>query len=173
MPLYEYECEACGHRFEVIQKFSDSPIGSCLKCGGPVHKLLSSPAIQFKGSGWYITDYARAGQPDSTNASAKTDAGTTPADKASAGDTGESAGRRQEGVGEWAFRHLRARRGAHPPQELPGLPSAGGDRPLSADELHPGAEMGRGDQAVYGKAGHAAVETGARRSGICQFAGAH
>jgi putative FmdB family regulatory protein len=87
MPLYEYECEACGHRFEVIQKFSDSPIGSCPKCGGPVHKLLSSPAIQFKGSGWYITDYARAGQPDSTNASAKTDAGTAAADKASAGDT--------------------------------------------------------------------------------------
>ena len=62
MPLYEYQCEACEHRFEVIQKYSDAPIGTCGKCGGPVRKLLSSPAIQFKGSGWYITDYARAGK---------------------------------------------------------------------------------------------------------------
>src|SRR2546426_6218419 len=60
MPLYEYQCDACGHRFEVIhQKFSDKPIETCPKCGGVVHKLMSSPAIQFKGTGWYITDYAR------------------------------------------------------------------------------------------------------------------
>lgn len=60
MPLYEYRCEACEHQFEVIQKFSDAPIAVCPKCGnGPVVKLLSSPAFQFKGSGWYITDYAR------------------------------------------------------------------------------------------------------------------
>jgi len=59
MPLYEYECERCAHRFERIQKFSDPPVDVCPKCGGPVHKLMSSPAIQFKGSGWYITDYAR------------------------------------------------------------------------------------------------------------------
>jgi putative FmdB family regulatory protein len=62
MPLYEYQCDACAHRFEVIQKFSDPPLESCEKCGGHVRKLLSSPAIQFKGSGWYITDYARAGK---------------------------------------------------------------------------------------------------------------
>ena len=62
MPIYEYECEACGHRFEQIQKFSDPPIEICPKCGQPkVRKLLSSPAFQFKGSGWYITDYARKG----------------------------------------------------------------------------------------------------------------
>ena len=59
MPLYEYECETCGHRFEKIQKFSDPQVDTCPKCGGHVHKLMSSPAIQFKGSGWYITDYAR------------------------------------------------------------------------------------------------------------------
>ena len=60
MPLYEYECEACGQRFEKIQKFSDPPVDVCPKCGkGPVNKLISSPAIQFKGSGWYITDYAK------------------------------------------------------------------------------------------------------------------
>jgi putative FmdB family regulatory protein len=62
MPLYEYQCDACSHRFEVIQKFSDVPIETCPSCGGAVKKLLSSPAIQFKGSGWYITDYARKGQ---------------------------------------------------------------------------------------------------------------
>ena len=62
MPLYEYQCDKCAHRFEVIQKFSDAPIEVCPKCGGPVKKLLSSPAIQFKGSGWYITDYARKGK---------------------------------------------------------------------------------------------------------------
>lgn len=59
MPLYEYECESCRHRFERIQKFSDPPVDVCPSCGGAVRKLLSSPAIQFKGSGWYITDYAR------------------------------------------------------------------------------------------------------------------
>jgi putative FmdB family regulatory protein len=63
MPLYEYRCESCDHRFEVIQRFSDDPIAVCPSCSkGPVVKLLSSPAIQFKGSGWYITDYARKGK---------------------------------------------------------------------------------------------------------------
>ena len=59
MPLYEYECEACKQRFEVIQKYSDPAPDACARCGkGPVRRLLSTPAIQFKGSGWYITDYA-------------------------------------------------------------------------------------------------------------------
>jgi putative FmdB family regulatory protein len=62
MPLYEYECEACGRRFENIQKYSDPPIEVCRHCGkGPVRKLLSSPAIQFKGTGFYITDYKKSG----------------------------------------------------------------------------------------------------------------
>ncbi|MGE0463539.1 MAG: FmdB family zinc ribbon protein, partial [Vicinamibacterales bacterium] len=72
MPLYEYQCDACAHRFEVIQKFSDAPIETCPKCGGAVKKLLSSPAIQFKGSGWYITDYARAGKSDGANVASGT-----------------------------------------------------------------------------------------------------
>jgi putative FmdB family regulatory protein len=59
MPLYEYECDACGHRFEKIQKFSDPLEDKCPKCEGHVHKLMSSPAIQFKGSGFYITDYPK------------------------------------------------------------------------------------------------------------------
>ena len=65
MPLYEYQCEACDHRFERIQKFSDPLADTCPKCGkGPVRKLISSPAIQFKGSGWYITDYAKKSSSD-------------------------------------------------------------------------------------------------------------
>jgi putative FmdB family regulatory protein len=59
MPLYEYKCDACGHCFEKIQKFSDPLVDTCPKCGGVVRKLVSSPAIQFKGSGFYITDYAK------------------------------------------------------------------------------------------------------------------
>jgi putative FmdB family regulatory protein len=86
MPLYEYQCEACGHRFEVIQKFSDPPLETCPKCNGVVRKLLSSPAIQFKGSGWYITDYGRAGKTDGTapksESTASTDgSGTTGTEK--------------------------------------------------------------------------------------------
>jgi putative FmdB family regulatory protein len=70
MPLYEYQCDACGERFEVIQKFSDASVDQCRKCGkGPVHRLMSSPAIQFKGSGWYITDYAKKGSGDSSSGS--------------------------------------------------------------------------------------------------------
>ena len=60
MPLYEYECESCHKRFEKIRKFSDPPLETCTLCGaGPIRKLFSSPAIQFKGSGFYITDYAK------------------------------------------------------------------------------------------------------------------
>jgi putative FmdB family regulatory protein len=61
MPLYEYQCKKCGHRFEKIQKFSDKPITKCPECGGKVEQLLSAPAVQFKGSGWYVTDYAKKG----------------------------------------------------------------------------------------------------------------
>lgn len=58
MPIYEYECEVCHHRFEAIQKMSDKPIKKCVLCEGKVHKLLSAPGLLFKGSGWYVTDYA-------------------------------------------------------------------------------------------------------------------
>jgi putative FmdB family regulatory protein len=72
MPLYEYRCEACQRRFEVIRKFSDSELDVCKLCGkGPVHRQLSSPAIQFKGSGWYITDYSQKGK-SSSESSAST-----------------------------------------------------------------------------------------------------
>jgi putative FmdB family regulatory protein len=58
MPLYEYQCVQCGEREEVIQRLSDPPHSQCSKCGGEMKKLVSAPAIQFKGSGWYKTDYA-------------------------------------------------------------------------------------------------------------------
>jgi putative FmdB family regulatory protein len=75
MPLYEYLCDACGHRFEKIQKFSDAIVETCPKCAGRVRKLQSAPAIQFKGSGFYITDYAKKDGPTAT----KTDAGPSDA----------------------------------------------------------------------------------------------
>ena len=62
MPLYEYKCDSCGSVFEVIQKFSDEPLKVHQDCGGTLERLLSPPALRFKGTGWYITDYARASQ---------------------------------------------------------------------------------------------------------------
>ena len=59
MPLYEYECKKCHHRFERIQKFSDRHVKKCPECGGPIEQMISAPAVQFKGSGWYVTDYAK------------------------------------------------------------------------------------------------------------------
>lgn len=59
MPLYEYECSECGHLTEVLQRMSDPPLVQCPKCEGVVRKVLSAPAFQFKGTGWYVTDYAR------------------------------------------------------------------------------------------------------------------
>ena len=61
MPLYEYKCDACGDVFELIQKFSDTPLTVHDVCGGPVHRLISRSALQFKGSGWYVNDYAKSG----------------------------------------------------------------------------------------------------------------
>ena len=59
MPIYEYQCKKCHHRFERIQKFSDPHVKKCPECGGAVEQVLSAPAVQFKGSGWYVTDYAK------------------------------------------------------------------------------------------------------------------
>ena len=77
MPLYEYQCDVCEHRFEVIQKFLDAHASSCPKCSGAVTKLASSPAIQFKGTGWYVTDYAKkssGGDPSRSDTDKKKDA---------------------------------------------------------------------------------------------------
>ena len=85
MPLYEYECDACGKRFELIRKFSESELDACTLCGkGPVRRLQSSPAIQFKGTGWYITDYSSKGKAAADSSSSK-DGESKPASTSSEG----------------------------------------------------------------------------------------
>ncbi len=99
MPLYEYECVKDG-RFELIRKFSDPPVEACPTCGQPVEKLLSSPAIQFKGSGWYVTDYARKGGVDAKDSDSKSSdtkggdskSGDSKADAKSAGSKASASG---------------------------------------------------------------------------------
>ena len=59
MPLYEYQCKKCKHRFEKIQKFSDKMLTKCPVCGGPIEQMISAPAVHYKGTGWYVTDYAK------------------------------------------------------------------------------------------------------------------
>ena len=59
MPIYEYQCKKCGHKFERIQRFSDPLVKKCPECGGKVEQVISAPAVQFKGTGWYVTDYAK------------------------------------------------------------------------------------------------------------------
>jgi putative FmdB family regulatory protein len=59
MPLYEYKCKKCGHQFEKIQKYSDRMVKKCPDCGGRVEQMITAPAVQFKGTGWYVTDYAK------------------------------------------------------------------------------------------------------------------
>jgi putative FmdB family regulatory protein len=117
MPLYEYQCSACGHRFEVIQKFSDPPLEACPKCGGAVQKLQSAPAFQFKGTGWYITDYAKKD-------------GTAKKEGAAAGNDGKDA---KDGKSDTADGGARAEKSADqgadkpsPKSDLPAAPSASG-----------------------------------------------
>jgi putative FmdB family regulatory protein len=94
MPLYEYLCTACGHRFEHIQKFSDPLVSVCPTCGsGPVEKLVSSPAIQFKGAGWYVNDYAKAGKADSSATKASKDEDSSKSSEAAKTDKAESSGK--------------------------------------------------------------------------------
>jgi putative FmdB family regulatory protein len=74
MPLYEYECTECGHRTELLQRHGDPPLDRCPQCGGAVRKLFSAPSVQFKGTGWYVTDYAGKGnRPASTKSSGSGD----------------------------------------------------------------------------------------------------
>src|ERR1700694_3201509 len=78
MPLYEYECKKCHHRFERIQKFSDPHVKKCPDCGGVIEQVISAPAVQFKGSGWDVTDYAKKGAASagSSSSSSEGDSGT-------------------------------------------------------------------------------------------------
>jgi putative FmdB family regulatory protein len=92
MPNYEYRCQKCGHRFEKIQKFSDAMLKKCPECGGKIEQVISAPAVQFKGSGWYVTDYAKksATLPASgSDSAAKSDSGK---DSGSNKDSGSGSG---------------------------------------------------------------------------------
>jgi len=94
MPLYEYQCHRCDQVFEVIQKFSDAPLKIHEGCGGEVERLLSPPALQFKGTGWYVTDYGRNGSSSKSNGSEKSEKGESkdsPAKSEVKSDTGSSS----------------------------------------------------------------------------------
>ena len=90
MPLYEYACEKCGDKFEVMQKFVDEPLTTHEKCGGPVHRLISVSALQFKGSGWYVNDYAKSGASTSSSDNGST-AKSDGASKAEGGSKSDSS----------------------------------------------------------------------------------
>ena len=91
MPIYEYQCAACGHVTEAWQKFSDEPLSTCPACGGPLVKLISNCAFHLKGSGWYVSDYKSSCRPNSATPEAGKDAGDTGSEKTSAsGDTAAS-----------------------------------------------------------------------------------
>ncbi len=107
MPLYEYECKKCGHRFEKIQKFSDKMVKKCPECGGQVEQMISAPAVQFKGSGWYVTDYAKkssspassggdSGSKDKSDDKSKSDSSSKDASKDSSSKEGSKAGSSKE-----------------------------------------------------------------------------
>lgn len=92
MPLYEYECSHCHHRYEKIESFSAPEKQKCPKCGKPAHRLLAAPAIQFKGSGWYVTDYARKGSSAAASTTTKSEksgdgAGSGSSEKSAASTT--------------------------------------------------------------------------------------
>jgi putative FmdB family regulatory protein len=92
MPLYEYQCQKCGHRFERIQKFSDAMVKKCPECGGKVEQMICAPAVQFKGSGWYVTDYAKKSQGGSSKSESKSDSDGK-------GDSGKDSGSKEKDSG--------------------------------------------------------------------------
>jgi len=96
MPLYEYQCEKCGDIFEVMQKFSDEPVKAHEKCGGHVRRLLSAPALQFKGSGWYITDYAKG---SNSSSGGKSDSEASGKSEPSKSESTKSESGKSDGAG--------------------------------------------------------------------------
>ena len=139
MPLYEYQCDACGRRFELIRKFSDPPLEKCPHCGGTVRKLFSSPAIQFKGSGFYITDYAKKdqapasppGEAQSDTASKDKDTGQKSGDK---GEKSEKAEKTEKGdKGEKGEKAEKASQGDKTAAKTESAPAAPSKAPAAKD----------------------------------------
>ena len=93
MPIYEYKCQKCGHDLETLQQVSEPPLTTCPECGGELKKLLSAPAFQFKGSGWYVTDYAgkkNGGSGESESKGKDKGSGKEKGDKAASSGTSEA-----------------------------------------------------------------------------------
>jgi putative FmdB family regulatory protein len=89
VPLYEYQCKKCKHKFEKIQKFSDRPIRKCPECGSPVEKIQHAPAVQFKGTGWYVTDYGgKSDKSDKSKAEGSSDKASSEKKESTAKDDG-------------------------------------------------------------------------------------
>ena len=106
MPIYEYGCDACGKVLEVMQKFSDEPLKTCPECSGQLTKLISRTSFQFKGTGWYVTDYARKPEPkpkseaeSKTAAESKTGAESKPGAESSGSGTESGNGRKSSDAG--------------------------------------------------------------------------
>jgi putative FmdB family regulatory protein len=96
MPLYEYECKKCHHRFERIVKYSDLPMKKCPDCGGPVEQTITAPAVQFKGSGWYVTDYAKKSSATASSPNGDSKSKDEAASKRESASKEESASKREE-----------------------------------------------------------------------------
>lgn len=99
MPLYEYQCRNCGERVEALQRMSDDPLKECKTCGGELKRLMSAPAVQFKGSGWYVTDYAgkkgsesKAGAGDSSSSSGDSGSSSSGSSASDSSSSGSSSG---------------------------------------------------------------------------------
>jgi len=97
MPLYEYECKKCGHRFEKIQKFSDRMVKKCPECGGQVEQMISAPAVQFKGSGWYVTDYAKKSSSPGSSGSGDSSSGDSSSRDSSSKDSSSKDKKEEKG----------------------------------------------------------------------------
>ena len=91
MPIYEYRCQECGQEFEVIQKFSDEPLSQCKSCNGSVSKLISQTSFRLKGSGWYVTDYAKGRSGPDANGTPKSDSGASSSSDSAGSDSSTSS----------------------------------------------------------------------------------
>jgi putative FmdB family regulatory protein len=96
MPLYEYECKKCHHRFERIVKYSDRPMKKCPDCGGPVEQTITAPSVQFKGSGWYVTDYAKKSSAAASSSNGDSSSKEESASKKESPSKEESASKKEE-----------------------------------------------------------------------------
>jgi putative FmdB family regulatory protein len=97
MPLYEYECKKCHHRIEKIQSFSARHMKKCPDCGGLLEQVISAPAVQFKGSGWYVTDYAKKSSAPASSSSNGDSAKGESASKADSNSKGDSGSKGESG----------------------------------------------------------------------------